>query len=105
MANFEHLFGINDSGFFLSGDGAENPVFIFGNEVVGPKRNNHHGFDKPSSTYVDVANRREAVSCCCLFQVKFRAYGGGGAAPIEVHSVSVSPGHCGSSGNVPSRKE
>ena len=64
MANFGHLFGINDFSFWRR---AVNHVFIFGNEVVGPKRNNHHGFDKPSSTYVDVANRREAVSCCFFF--------------------------------------
>ena len=79
--------------------------FCFSNDVVGPKRNNHHGCDKPSSTYVDTANRREAVSGCSLFQVKFRAYGGGSTAIVEVRSVSVSPGHCGSSGNVSSRKE
>ena len=81
--------------------------FCFSNDVGGPKRNNHHGCDKPSSTYVDTANRREAVSGCSLFQVKFRAYGGSGTTitTVEVRSVSVSPGDCGSSGNVPSRKE
>ena len=35
----------------------------------------------------------------CLFQIKFRAYGGGSPGSAEVHSVSWSPGRCDSSGN------
>ena len=76
---------------------------VFGNDVVGPNRNNHHhGSDKRSFTYVDTANLNEVFF---VFQVKFRAYGGGGGGSVEVRSVSVSPGQCGSSGNIWIRKE
>ena len=55
MANFDNLFCINDS-FWRRG---RKLGFLFGNEVVGPKRNNHHGSEKRSSTYVDAANCHE----------------------------------------------
>ena len=58
MANFDRLFCINDSGFFFLETGQKIMILCVVNDV-GPKRNNHHGFDKRSSTYVDTANCNE----------------------------------------------
>ena len=69
----------------------------FCNDFVEPMHNN-----KQSYTYVCTSNCNEALFC---FQIKFRAFGGGGGGNVEVRSVSVSPGHCQSPGNISSRKE
>ena len=55
MANFDHLFCVNDSGFFFLETGKKIMMGEGGggNYVVGPKRNNHHGSDKRSSTYAN----------------------------------------------------
>ena len=50
MANFDHLFCINDSGFFFFLEKTNKIRIVFGNDVVGPNHNNRHGSDKRSFT-------------------------------------------------------